>query len=68
VNLSASWMVGDIEADIAAGHRAGTRAVLVGLEKSTMSPDFRAEDFAGAVRHILQRSGGNAKSNAASTS
>ena len=68
VNLSASWMVGDIEADIAAGHRAGARTVLVGPEKITMSPDFRAEDFAGAVRHILQRSGGNAKSNAASTS
>src|SRR5215204_3756905 len=49
VNLSASWMVGDIEADIAAGHRAGARTVLVGPEKITMSPDFRAEDFAGAV-------------------
>jgi D,D-heptose 1,7-bisphosphate phosphatase len=53
VNLSASWMVGDIEADVEAGRRAGARTVLVGRDKSSTSPDFRAQDFAGAVRHIL---------------
>ena len=53
INLSASWMVGDIEADVEAGHRAGVRTVLVGPEESRTPPDFRAPDFAAAVRHIL---------------
>ncbi|CAN5275204.1 HAD-IIIA family hydrolase [soil metagenome] len=53
VNLSASWMVGDIEADIEAGRKVGARTVLVGPEESRTSPDFRAPDFAAAVRHIL---------------
>jgi D-sedoheptulose 7-phosphate isomerase len=57
VNLSASWMVGDIEADIEAGRRAGARTVLVGTENSTTLPDCRTKDFAGAARHILERSG-----------
>ena len=56
VNLSASWMVGDIEADVEAGRRAGTRTVLVGPGPAQPPPDFRAEDFAGAVRHILEAS------------
>lgn len=56
VNLSASWMVGDIEADVEAGRRAGARTVLVGPETSLTPPDLRAEDFAEAVRHILRRS------------
>ncbi|MDQ3965689.1 MAG: HAD-IIIA family hydrolase [Actinomycetota bacterium] len=71
VNLSASWMVGDIEADIEAGRRAGARTILVGPETSLTPPDFRAEDFAGAVRHILGRSGnatGKAAGSAASIS
>ncbi len=53
VNLSASWMVGDIEADVEAGRRAGARTVLVGPEESRTPPDFRVPDFAAAVRHIL---------------
>ncbi len=57
VNLSASWMVGDIEADVEAGRRAGARTILVGPETSLTSPDFRAGDFAEAVRHILEASG-----------
>ena len=56
VNLSASWMVGDIEADVEAGRRAGTRTVLVGPETSLSPPDFQAEDFAGMVRCILGES------------
>ena len=54
VNLSASWMVGDIEADVEAGRRAGARTVLVGPETAQPSPDYRAEDFAAAVHHILE--------------
>jgi D,D-heptose 1,7-bisphosphate phosphatase len=57
VDLSASWMVGDIEADVEAGRRAGTRTVLVGPETAQPPPDHRAEDFAVAVRHILAVSG-----------
>ncbi len=53
VDLSASWMVGDIEADVEAGRRAGARTVLVGPEAAQPLPDHRAEDFAAAVRHIL---------------
>jgi histidinol-phosphate phosphatase family protein len=56
VNLSASWMVGDIKDDVEAGRRAGTHTVLVGPETSTTPPGFRAKDFAGAVRHILEES------------
>jgi histidinol-phosphate phosphatase family protein len=57
VNLSASWMVGDVEDDVEAGRRAGTRTVLVGPERSPTLPDFRAENFAGAVSYILEASG-----------
>ena len=57
VNLSASWMVGDIEADVEAGRRAGTRTILVGPETAQPPPDFRSEDFTAAVRLILERSG-----------
>jgi D,D-heptose 1,7-bisphosphate phosphatase len=54
VNLSASWMVGDIEADVEAGRRAGAQTVLVGPEISLTPPDFRAENFTEAVSHILE--------------
>ncbi len=53
VDLSASWMVGDIAADVEAGKRAGARTILVGPELSPEPPGFRAADFADAVRHIL---------------
>jgi D,D-heptose 1,7-bisphosphate phosphatase len=54
VNLSASWMVGDIEADVEAGRRAGARTILVGPETAQPPPDYKAEDFAAAVHHILE--------------
>jgi D-sedoheptulose 7-phosphate isomerase len=57
VDLSASWMVGDIEADIEAGRRAGARTVLVGPETAQPPPDYRAQDFVMAVRHILAVTG-----------
>ena len=53
VNLSTSWIIGDIEADVEAGSRAGARTVLVGPEVSRLPPDYSAEDFTTAVRHIL---------------
>jgi D,D-heptose 1,7-bisphosphate phosphatase len=57
IDLSASWTVGDIEADVEAGRRAGTRTVLVGPEPSRHAPDHRATDFPDAVRHILSHTG-----------
>ena len=57
VNLSASWMVGDIKDDVEAGRRAGARTILVGPETSPTPPDFHVEDFTGAVRYILETSG-----------
>jgi D-glycero-D-manno-heptose 1,7-bisphosphate phosphatase len=57
VNLSASWMVGDIKDDVEAGYRAGARTILVGPEPSPTPPDFHVENFAGAVHHILKASG-----------
>ncbi|WP_166398042.1 HAD-IIIA family hydrolase [Rubrobacter marinus] len=53
LNLSASWMVGDIAADVEAGKRAGARTVLVGPEPSPLPPDFRAAGFREVVGHIL---------------
>jgi D,D-heptose 1,7-bisphosphate phosphatase len=57
VNLSASWMVGDIKDDVEAGRRSGARTILVGPETSPTPPDYRAEDFTGAIRHILEETG-----------
>ena len=53
VDLSASWMVGDIAADVEAGRKAGTRTILVGPERATEPPDVRARSFAEAAGHIL---------------
>ncbi len=58
LNLSASWMVGDIAADVEAGERAGTRTVLVGPEPSPLPPDFRAAGFGDVVGHILGEGAG----------
>ena len=54
LNLSASWMVGDIAADVEAGKRAGARTVLVGPEPSVLPPDFRAAGFDEVVERILR--------------
>ena len=69
LNLSASWMVGDIAADVEAGKRAGARTALVGLEPCPLPPpDFRAAGFAEVVGHILgEGSGGGLEEKAEST-
>ena len=41
IDLKASWMVGDLERDVIAGHRAGCRTVLVSMSKKATSADFR---------------------------
>lgn len=41
IDLNASWMVGDSESDVAAGHAAGCRTVLVNAEIETTASDCR---------------------------
>lgn len=61
IDLSRSWMVGDILDDIEAGHRAGCRAVLIDNGNETewaMSawrrPDYVATDFLHAACCVEQ--------------
>jgi D,D-heptose 1,7-bisphosphate phosphatase len=59
INLSASYMIGDILDDVEAGHRAGCRSVLLDVQSETewqltplRTPDFVAPDLTAASRHI----------------
>jgi D-glycero-D-manno-heptose 1,7-bisphosphate phosphatase len=59
LDLSASWMVGDTDADVAAGRSAGCRTVLiehpasVHKRSSRADPDLLAADLAGAATQLL---------------
>jgi D-glycero-D-manno-heptose 1,7-bisphosphate phosphatase len=60
VDLTRSWMVGDVLDDVEAAHRAGCRAVLLDAGSETewrlsslRIPDFVAPNFASVSRHIL---------------
>jgi histidinol-phosphate phosphatase family protein len=58
LDLGSSWMVGDTDADIAAGSAAGCRTLLIRHPGSVhkrlqvVSPDAIADSLAGAVRRI----------------
>jgi D-glycero-D-manno-heptose 1,7-bisphosphate phosphatase len=61
VDLGASWMVGDTDADVLAGRAAGCRTLLIehlGSAHKRMSgcdqPDLRAADIAGGVELLLR--------------
>lgn len=58
VELSASWMVGDSEADMRCGRGAGSRTILVqtghGGPQAENFADFIVPDFPAAARKILQ--------------
>jgi len=60
VDLPRSWMVGDSDADIAAGHAAGCRTVLVAHADSahrrtgSVIPDGEARNLSAAVAFILR--------------
>ncbi len=57
IDLARSWMIGDREADITAGHRAGTRSILVLTGEDALSRNstatFTAESLSAATHLIL---------------
>jgi len=61
LDLSRSWLIGDILNDVEAAHRAGCRAILIHNGNETewqlsavRSPDYLAPDVAAAATLILQ--------------
>lgn len=59
INLSASWMIGDILDDVEAGHNAGCRSILIGnghetewILNKTRNPDYVAADMYHAANII----------------
>jgi len=59
IDLTASWMVGDSEADIEAGRHAGCKTVLVQKDDAMpdCEPDVVAFSLLEAAHHILQDKG-----------
>ena len=60
IDLSTSWMIGDILNDVEAGNRAGCKTILInnGNEKDWLSgdrrsPQYQAKDLTEAARYIL---------------
>lgn len=60
VDVSASWMIGDILHDVEAGNRAGCRTILVDRGNETewqygdyRQPDFMVTDLMEAATHVL---------------
>lgn len=55
IDLAASWMIGDQEKDVEAGHRAGTRAMLLDQnnQKTTSQADLICRDLSEGVDQIL---------------
>lgn len=63
IDLSASWVVGDILNDVEAGKRAGCRAALVDRGNETewlpgkwRKPDLVVNNLDGLLRHLQQKS------------
>jgi D-glycero-D-manno-heptose 1,7-bisphosphate phosphatase len=57
LDLAQSWMIGDKERDIEAGHRAGCRTVLVAPGAGRTSADVRVADMtqlAGEIESIVR--------------
>ena len=63
LDLGASWMLGDTDADVRAGSTAGCRTVLIEYPGSAhkrlgvTNPDLRAVDLADAVAQLLDSPG-----------
>jgi D-glycero-D-manno-heptose 1,7-bisphosphate phosphatase len=64
LNLGASWMLGDTDADMRAGSAAGCRSVLIEYpgsshkRSSATSSDLRAADLSSAVAQLLDHGHG----------
>ncbi len=62
LDLSASWMVGDRMTDVEAGHRAGCRSALVGVQENPSAfkqfrpPEIHAPNLLNIAREIIARS------------
>ena len=54
IDLAASWMVGDMERDIEAGHAAGCRTILVAQENMPSQAEYRVPDMQ-ALPPLLER-------------
>jgi len=56
IDLGASWMIGDSNADVAAGKNAGCKTVLLGrpASSSAAAPDLLAESLLDATDKILE--------------
>jgi D-glycero-D-manno-heptose 1,7-bisphosphate phosphatase len=59
IDLHASWMIGDSDADVAAGRNAGCKTVLVGrsANSSASAPDLLAQSLLDATEKILELEG-----------
>jgi len=57
IDLARSWMVGDAERDIEAGHAAGCRAVRIANAGVESNAEFVATDLLQATRVILEEAG-----------
>ncbi len=61
LDLNASWMIGDTDADVAAGANAGARTLLLDYQPSAHKrsgdarPDLSATDLAHAAAQLLER-------------
>lgn len=62
VDLSSSWMIGDILDDVEAGHNAGVKAILIDSGNETewkmnpqRTPDFSAQTLHEAARYIVNQ-------------
>jgi len=62
LDLQRSWMMGDKDIDIQCGVNAGVRSILVrtghGASATGAGADYVAQDFAGAVRWLLEETPG----------
>jgi len=58
IDPSLSWIIGDSERDITAGHKSNLKAALVSNKKEIETKaEFTAPNLLGAVRHIFRSQG-----------
>jgi D-glycero-D-manno-heptose 1,7-bisphosphate phosphatase len=60
IDLSQSWMIGDRMSDVEAGHRAGTKSILLkGVEETSpaewRAPEYRCTDLYEAANFIVSK-------------